>query len=132
MKEIIFGKGQEYERVLLIKPAKGKKARQMMPSITAFMSKVAEADGSNPIAVMGEFWSTEEFEEIFVPYVLGLDNSEGRDFLENEGTPIDILNAFTEAATYLIGTSLNSPEVVEALKKLNDEAPEAPSNETES
>lgn len=132
MKEIIFGKGQDYERTLLIFPAKGKKARKMMPSITAFMEKVAKGgDSSNPIDVMNQFWSDSEFEDILVPYVLGLDTKEGKEYLENEGTPLDVLNAFMEAATYLVGTSLNSPEVAEALKKLNEEAPEAQSPETE-
>lgn len=134
--KLIFGEGTDYQRELYIKAPRGKKARLMMPKVLNFMSKVAERqreagkeeeglDFEEINAMLSAFWSTDEFEDSLVPFVLGLDDPEGRKYLEDNGTTMDIVASFMVAAQYLIEESFGRKEVQAALGKSSDEAPEA-------
>lgn len=134
--KIIFGEGTDYQRELTIRPPRGKAARMMMPRILSFMSSVAQKqrdlgredeglDFEEINEMLTAFWKTSEFEDVLVPFVLGLDNPEGRKFLEENGTTMDIVSSFMTASQQLIEESFGRKEVQAALGKSNDEAPEA-------
>jgi hypothetical protein len=134
--KIVFGEGTDYERELYVHPPKGKKARMMMPKILSFMSMIAEKQRSSGKeeegldfeqinSMLTAFWSTSEFEDVLVPFVLGLDDPEGRKYLEENGTTMDIVSSFMVAAQHLIEESFGRKEVQAALGKSNEEAPEA-------
>lgn len=136
MNTIIFGEGTDYERTLHLKAPRGKKARVMMPRILSFMSAVAEKqrasgkeedglDFEEINAMLTAFWSNNDFEDILVPFVLGLDDPEGKKYLEENGTTMDIVASFMAAAQYMIEESFGRKEVQAALGKSSDEAPEA-------
>lgn len=134
MKELIIGEGTEYERRIILPKPRGRRAREMMPKLTSFMKSVTASEGADDTDILEtiqRFWDQSEFEDVLVPYVLGLEDPEGREYLNEECTTVDILNAFMEAATHIIMSSSNRPEVVEALKKSNEESQENPSSEME-
>lgn len=126
--KVVFGPNTEYERILWIERPKGRKAREMMPKVLAFAAKLQtlsseeKQDINTIVAMVDVFWGREEFENVLVPYVLGLDSKEGQEFLNSNGTIMEVINAFNEAAGFLINESFSQGEVQAALGKSKDEA----------
>ena len=124
---IVLGEGTDYEKTIFIDRPKGRKAREMMPKILSFMSKLKdmnenERDLDSVLGLIDAFWSRAEFEDVFVPYVFGLDNPEGMKYLSDNCTIVEIMEAFSAAAYFLIEQSFARKEVQAALGKSVDEA----------
>lgn len=121
--KIVIGEGTDYEKTILLQRPKGRRAREMMPKVLDFMTKLSQVQesGSGGVSdvskLIGAFWDYEEFEKTLVPYVLQMEDDEGRRYLNEEGTLGDILDAYIQAAQYLIEESFNRKEVQEALGK---------------
>lgn len=123
-KEIVFGEGTEYKRILIINRPKGAAARAYMPEVIKFMQHMRKAFGDKAmleendlLEVILTFWEMEKFEKELVPFVLNLDNPDGRKYLQENGTMGEILEAFLEASQWLVVNSFGRPEVQEALGK---------------
>lgn len=128
--KIILGEGTDYEKTIYLERPKGRKSREMMPKVLSFMAQLKdlrqdENDLGSILALVDAFWTRDEFENILVPYVLGLDNPEGRKYLDENCTMVEIMEAFSSAANFLIEQSFARREVQAALGKSTDEAPEA-------
>lgn len=124
---IVIGEGTDYEKVLHIERPKGKIARKMMPKILDFMASIkdmnsGETELESVLNLINTFWSMEEFEEVLVPYVLGLDDEQGRQYLDENCTIIELIESFTKAANFLIEESFSKAEVQQALGKSKTEA----------
>jgi hypothetical protein len=131
--KITFGEGTDYEKTLYIERPKGRRSREMMPKVLSFAAKLQDLKTEEQtnldtiLQMVDTFWGLDEFENVLVPYVLGLDNPEGLEFLKNNGTMVEVIDAFNEAAGFLIDQSFSRAETQEALGKSKDEAPvEAP------
>lgn len=127
---IVIGEGQDYEKTVYVERPKGRKAREMMPKVLSFMAKLRdlkqdETDIDSILSLVDAFWSRTEFENELVPYVLGMDTPEGKEWLNDNGTIVEIMEAFSTAANFLIEQSFSKAEVQAALGKSADEAPEA-------
>lgn len=129
--KIVLNEGYEEEKTIYLKRPKGRKAREMMPKVLSFMSELsleADEDGNADVetvsVLIGRFWSKEEFEDTLLPFVLQMEDEEGRKYLEEECTVVDILDAFSKAASYLIEESFQRKEVEEALGKSEEEVQE--------
>jgi len=68
------------------------------------------------ITAIGSLWSEDEFENDYLPAVLGLDTKEGRKYLENECTMMDIVEPFLTAASLIMAASMGGDDVQAALK----------------
>lgn len=127
--KIILGEGEDYEKTLYIDRPKGRKAREMMPKVLSFAAKLQqlradEKDNLDAFLMLVEaFWGQAEFEETLLPYVLGLDNDAGKKYLNENCTLVELMEAFNDAAGFLIEQSFSRPEVQAALGKSTDEAP---------
>lgn len=126
--KIVLGEGEDYEKTVYIEKPKGRKAREMMPKVLSFAAKLQQlrADEKDNIetflALVEAFWGQNDFEEVLLPYVLGLDNPEGRKYLNENCTLVELMEAFNVAAGFLIEQSFSKPEVQAALGKSTDEA----------
>ncbi|NJO31717.1 MAG: hypothetical protein HC874_32330 [Richelia sp. SL_2_1] len=125
--KIVLGENTDYEKTIYIDRPKGRKAREMMPKILSFMGKLKdlrqdENDLDSILGLVDAFWSREEFENVLVPYVLGLDNPEGMKFLDENCTMVEIMEAFSSASGFLIEQSFSRRDVQAALGKSTDEA----------
>lgn len=130
--KIVLGEGTDQEKTIYLSKPKGRKAREMMPKVLAFMSELSKNQSSGKKNTMDEvsktisqFWSKTEFESELLPFVLQLDTIDGRTYLEENCTIGEILQSFTKAAQYLIEESFQREEVQDALGKSQDEAQEA-------
>ena len=127
--KLTIGLGTDYEKVLYIEPPKGRKAREKMPKVLGFAAKLQglrsdeRSDLDTILQMVDTFWGVETFENELVPYVLGLDNDEGRKYLDENCTMVEVIDAFNEAAGFLIERSFNRAEVQEALGNSEVEAP---------
>lgn len=135
--KIVIGEGQDYERTVYLTKPKGRKAREIMATVLEFMNKLQKTQASGDadqnslmgiITLLNVFWTGSEFEDVIAPFVLQLDNPEGRKYLDEQVSTGEMLNSFIKAAEYLIESSFGQAEVQEALGKSNDEAQEAPKN----
>jgi hypothetical protein len=131
-KEIVFGPGTTYQRLIVIDRPKGKNARRFMPEVVAFVRDLRETlarrlderdyesdevDLDMVMDMINTFWETDKFENEILPFALNLDTPEGRKFLEENGTQGEVMEAFLEAARWLVTNSFGRPEVQEALGK---------------
>ena len=133
--KIVLSEGTDYERTIYLNRPKGRKAREMMPKVLAFMTELSKqqedaTDVESVSRLILQFWSKSEFEEMLVPFVLQMDTQEGRKYLDENCTLVEILDAFSKAAQYLIEESFQRKEVEEAMGKSNVEAQEAPVKKT--
>lgn len=120
------------EFVRLLKRPKGRRAREMMPKVLKFMGKLSELqanmNSSNPLAIadfVEAIWGDPSFERELLPFVLQMEGEEDVKKLTDEFMSLDIINAFSKAAQYLIEESFQRPEVQQALKKSDGEEPKA-------
>lgn len=131
--KIVLSEGTEAERTIYLKRPKGRKAREMMPKVLAFMSdlsKVADDGGDaddieSVLSLVNKFWSAEVFENELVPFVLQMESEDDKKYLNEECTIVDIIDGFTKAAQFLIEESFQRKEVQEAMGKSTEEAQEA-------
>lgn len=126
--KLTIGTGTDYEKVLYIESPKGRKAREKMPKVLAFAAKLQglrsdeRSDLETILQMVDTFWGMSEFENELVPYVLGLDTEDGKKYLDENCTMVEVIDAFNEAAGFLIERSFNRVEVQEALGKSENEA----------
>jgi hypothetical protein len=130
--KIVLAEGTDYERTIYLNKPKGRKAREMMPKVLAFMSELSKSQDNGSVSdveevsnMMLKFWSKSEFEDVLVPFVLQMDTVEGKRYLDENCTTVEIIDAFSKAAQYLIEESFQRAEVEEALGKSTEEAQEA-------
>lgn len=123
---IVLGAGEEYEKVVRLKPPQGKMARRKMPRVLDFMKKLEklqnkvdkDADsGDRTVAFMMFLWDNPEFEESILPFTLQMESPEDLKWLEEHGLPLEIVSAFMKAAQFLVEKSLAREDVSVALKK---------------
>lgn len=119
--KIVLAEGTEQEKTIYLQKPKGRKARETMPKVLTFMAELSKNTGSNDMNTVSNLvstlWSKSDFEDNLVPFVLQLDNPEGRRYLDENCTLVEILEAFSKAAQYLLEESFQRPEVQEALGK---------------
>ena len=130
--KIVLSEGTEDERTIYLNRPKGRRAREMMPKVLAFMAELSkntddngDTDVEQASALVDKFWNRDEFEEVLVPFVLQMDDESGRKYLDNNCTTVEILDAFSSAASYLVEESFSRKEVEEAMGKSKEEAQEA-------
>lgn len=121
-KVVVLGEGTEFEKKIELKPLRGKNARYMMPKVLAFLAKMRNMQESSDqfetaVTLMDLLWSNNEFEEVILPFVLGVSTEE----LENYGN-MDLITIFSEAANYLIESTFSRREVQAAMGKSDEEA----------
>ena len=135
---IIIAEGTDHEYVKRLAVPKGRQARKTMPKLLNFMAALSDKgdvfDAANEnlggmVDLIETIWDYDNFEEELVPFALQMTSAEEQQLLENEFTLIEIMEAFMVAAQYLIESSLNKPEVQEALKKSKPEVEAADEDE---
>src|SRR4030067_1899429 len=125
---------EPHEYVKHLRRPKGRQARLNLPKITAFLGKIAElqeriekqskkgASVADNMAMIESFF-TPENEQLF-PFILQMETEDELRILNEELTAIEVIEAVSKAATYIVEESLNRSEVQQALKKLGGEGVE--------
>lgn len=130
--KIVLAEGTLDERTIYLNRPKGRKSREMMPKVLAFMTELSKQqtesanDTESVSKLILQFWSKSEFEDELVPFVLQLDTTDGRKYLDENLTTVEMIDAFSKAAQYLIEESFQRKEVEEALGKSSAEVQETP------
>jgi len=68
------------------------------------------------VKAIGSLWDEDEFENDYLPAVFGLDTPDGRKYLENEGTMMDMVEPFLTAASMIMAAAMGGEDVQTALK----------------
>lgn len=118
--QITLAKGSEFERVITLSVPRGKRARQLTAKLLPLLGPLESMQGANVnlkqlADVVNQLWDNDKFETEIVPFVLGMEDEAGREYLENL-TLMDMFQAFMEATVFIVGGG-NSPDFKAAQKK---------------
>lgn len=124
--EIIIAEGTEFERKITLRIPRGKqyrdKHRKLLVTfgeLESVASSLKGADGNvqvKPIIdAIDKLFGYKDFEDTMIPFALGLETPEGREYLDNL-LPMEKFMAYMSAATYIVSGGSNE-QVRAALKK---------------
>jgi len=112
---VVIAPGKPYERTVEIHEPVGRKNRELMTPLFTFALELMDY-GDNVTAMALHALRNKNYERLYVPMALGLNNKEGREWLDNYGTISEILIAFISAVQILMDAT-GQPAVQEAVKK---------------
>lgn len=113
---VIIAPGKDYEREVEVKAPQGRNARKEFNPLLAFVMNLS-GDSADPGKMLSKAIMDPNYEDIYVPLALGLNDKEGLKWLGVHGEPMEIFTAFMEGVQIIMGTDVERDEVVEALKK---------------
>ncbi len=140
---ITLSRGYPEEKQITLSRPKGSNARQKMAEVLAFSKKVQqirkEVDDLNGsgddqsedmiaekmLQVIEILWNEPDFESVILPFVLDMESEEDRKYLQEEGTPVEILAAFYVASQWKLEQAYGGNATQQALGKSAEEAQEA-------
>lgn len=112
---VTIAPGKPYERTVVIKEPVGRKGRAAMTPLFTFALELMEF-GDDVARMAMHALTNKDYERLYVPLALGLNDKEGKEWLEENGTVTEILTAFLNAVQILMEASAQ-PAVTEAVKK---------------
>lgn len=115
----------DHERTILVRVPVGRAARKKTAKLLPLLGKLDFGEGEKNFDltkvanVIGTLWSSDEFEDELVPFVLDMEDQDGQDYLEKL-TLMEVLEAFMEATGIIMGGS-QQEDFQEAVKKSTGE-----------
>ena len=112
---VIIGKGRPWERKQEIVVPVGRSGRKKVAPLIVFIAGLSEFETT--VGMFGHALLDEKYDDVYVPLALNMTSDEDQAWLEDNGTPMEIFEAFFEAAGILMGKTRDDPGVKDALGK---------------
>ena len=114
---ITLAKGEKHEKKVEIKPPVGRKARKKFQPLMNVILDLASAGEDDMITAVKQITNHPDYEDVYLPLMLNLEDRKGQKWLDENGEPMELFQAFMEALPIVMGGDVNRPEVEAATKK---------------